>query len=83
MSALWLAQETGKVLRWLKAPGDRIARGGPIVEIETDKVTWCLPATFPSVIRAKLPLAEKRRGQGCKLRTRALQQKNKHGHLRL
>jgi multidrug efflux pump subunit AcrA (membrane-fusion protein) len=32
-----LAQATGKVLRWLKAPGDRVAKGDPIVEIETDK----------------------------------------------
>src|SRR6185436_9894266 len=39
MPALELAQETGKVLRWLKAPGDRVAKGDPIVEIETDKVT--------------------------------------------
>jgi len=39
MPALELAQETGKVLRWLKAPGDRVAKGEPIVEIETDKVT--------------------------------------------
>ena len=37
--ALQLAQETGKVLRWLKARGDRVAKGDPIVEIETDKVT--------------------------------------------
>ena len=39
MPALELAQETGKVIRWLKAPGDRVAKGDPIVEIETDKVT--------------------------------------------
>jgi hypothetical protein len=39
MPALELAQETGKVLRWLKAPGDPVAKGDPIVEIETDKVT--------------------------------------------
>jgi len=37
--ALELAQETGKVLRWRKAPGDRVAKGDPIVDIETDKVT--------------------------------------------
>ena len=36
MPAFELAQETGKVLRWLKAPGDRVANGDPIVEIETD-----------------------------------------------
>jgi pyruvate/2-oxoglutarate dehydrogenase complex dihydrolipoamide acyltransferase (E2) component len=27
------------VLRWLKAPGDRVAKGDPIVDIGTDKVT--------------------------------------------
>jgi pyruvate dehydrogenase E2 component (dihydrolipoamide acetyltransferase) len=39
MPALELAQETGKVLRWIKAPGDSVRKGEPIVEIETDKVT--------------------------------------------
>lgn len=39
MPALELAQEMGKALRWLKAPTDRVAKGDPIVEIETDKVT--------------------------------------------
>ena len=37
--ALELAQEMGKVLRWLKAPGNHVAKGNPIVGIETDKVT--------------------------------------------
>src|SRR5262249_4693277 len=39
MPALELAQESGKVLRWLKAPGDRVQKGDPLVEIETDKIT--------------------------------------------
>jgi pyruvate dehydrogenase E2 component (dihydrolipoamide acetyltransferase) len=39
MPALEMAQETGRVLRWLKAPGDAVEKGEPIVEIETDKVT--------------------------------------------
>ena len=39
MPALELAQETGKVLRWLKRAGDTVSKGEPIVEIETDKVT--------------------------------------------
>src|SRR5690348_1941642 len=29
----------GTVVRWLKQPGDTVARGEPIVEIETDKAT--------------------------------------------
>lgn len=31
--------EEGTVVRWLKAEGDRVERGEPIVEIETAKAT--------------------------------------------
>jgi pyruvate dehydrogenase E2 component (dihydrolipoamide acetyltransferase) len=39
MPALGMAQETGKVVRWLRAEGDEVAKGDPLVEVETDKVT--------------------------------------------
>jgi pyruvate dehydrogenase E2 component (dihydrolipoamide acetyltransferase) len=39
MPALGLAQETGKVLRWLKSDGDSVAKGEALLEVETDKVT--------------------------------------------
>jgi pyruvate dehydrogenase E2 component (dihydrolipoyllysine-residue acetyltransferase) len=39
MPALGMAQETGKVLRWLKADGETVAKGEPLLEVETDKVT--------------------------------------------
>jgi pyruvate dehydrogenase E2 component (dihydrolipoamide acetyltransferase) len=39
MPALELAQESGKVLHWLKSSGDSVTKGEPLVEIETDKVT--------------------------------------------
>jgi pyruvate dehydrogenase E2 component (dihydrolipoamide acetyltransferase) len=39
MPALGMAQETGKVLRWLKPDGAAVARGEPLLEVETDKVT--------------------------------------------
>ena len=29
----------GKISRWLKSEGDRVSRGEPIAEIETEKVT--------------------------------------------
>src|SRR5689334_16650605 len=29
----------GKIVRWLKKPGDRIEKGEPLFEVETDKVT--------------------------------------------
>src|SRR2546425_1589698 len=39
MPALGMAQESGKILRWLKSEGDAVEQGAPIMEIETDKVT--------------------------------------------
>ena len=39
MPALGMAQDTGKVLRWLKPDGASVAKGEPVMEIETDKVT--------------------------------------------
>jgi pyruvate dehydrogenase E2 component (dihydrolipoamide acetyltransferase) len=51
MPALELAQETGKVLRWLKHPGDAVRKGEPIVEIETDKVTVEIEAPGDGVLR--------------------------------
>jgi pyruvate dehydrogenase E2 component (dihydrolipoamide acetyltransferase) len=39
MPALGMAQDTGKVLRWLKADGAAVAKGEPLLEVETDKVT--------------------------------------------
>jgi pyruvate dehydrogenase E2 component (dihydrolipoamide acetyltransferase) len=50
MPALELAQETGKVIRWLKAPGDTVRKGEPLVEIETDKVTVEIEAPAAGVL---------------------------------
>lgn len=38
------AMTEGKILRWMKRPGDAVAPGEPIAEIETDKVNVELPA---------------------------------------
>jgi pyruvate dehydrogenase E2 component (dihydrolipoamide acetyltransferase) len=37
MPALEMAQETGKLLAWRKKEGDRVSKGEPLLEIETDK----------------------------------------------
>ena len=37
MPALEMAQETGKLVAWRKAEGDRVIKGEPLLEIETDK----------------------------------------------
>ena len=50
MPALELAQETGKVLRWIQAPGDTVRKGEPLVEIETDKVTVEIEAPASGVL---------------------------------
>src|SRR5579859_605439 len=39
MPALGMAQETGTLIRWLKEPGQTVAKGEPLMEIETDKAT--------------------------------------------
>ncbi len=39
LPALGMAQETGKIVQWLKSEGDQVAQGDPIAEIETDKAT--------------------------------------------
>ena len=50
MPALELAQETGRVLRWLKAEGDKVSKGEPLMEIETDKVTVDVEAPADGVL---------------------------------
>ena len=40
-----------RVLRWLKAPGDRVLRNEPLIELETDKVTVEVPAPADGVLR--------------------------------
>jgi 2-oxoglutarate dehydrogenase E2 component (dihydrolipoamide succinyltransferase) len=40
-----------RILRWLKAPGDRVARDEPLLELETDKVTVEIPSPADGVLR--------------------------------
>src|SRR5512138_3680767 len=39
MPALEMAQESGVLVSWLKRDGEAVAKGEPLMEIETDKVT--------------------------------------------
>lgn len=39
MPALEMAQESGKLVSWLKREGEAVTKGEPLMEIETDKVT--------------------------------------------
>src|SRR5579863_550538 len=42
--------EEGKILRWLKHPGDSIKRGDAIAEVETDKADMVLEAFDDGVL---------------------------------
>lgn len=39
MPKLGMTMESGKIIKWLVKEGDRINKGDPILEVETDKVT--------------------------------------------
>ncbi len=42
--------EAGTVTKWLKAPGDRVEKGEPLFEVDTDKVTQEVEADFSGVL---------------------------------
>ncbi len=50
MPALGVAQQTGKLLKWLKAEGQAVAKGEPLMEIETDKATVEIEAPGSGVL---------------------------------
>src|SRR5512143_324212 len=50
MPALGMAQETGKLVEWLKAEGDTVVKGEPLMEIETDKVTVEIEAPASGIL---------------------------------
>jgi pyruvate dehydrogenase E2 component (dihydrolipoamide acetyltransferase) len=52
MPALGMAQETGKVVRWRKTEGERVVKGEPLIEIETDKVTVDVEAPADGTLAA-------------------------------
>ena len=39
MPQLGMAQDAGKIVSWLKAPGDAVTKGDALFEVETDKAT--------------------------------------------
>ena len=42
--------ESGTVRKWLKAEGDRVEKGEPLYEIDTDKVTQEVESDFAGVL---------------------------------
>src|SRR5207237_7110819 len=50
MPALEMAQETGKIIAWLKKEGDAITKGEPLLEVETDKAVVEIEAAADGVL---------------------------------
>src|SRR5262249_3551182 len=50
MPALEMAQETGKIVSWLKKEGDTVAKGEILLEVETDKAVVEIEATADGVL---------------------------------
>src|SRR5215470_11813022 len=43
--------EEGVIIRWMKSPGDQVAKGEPLAEVETDKADVELEASDSGVLR--------------------------------
>ncbi|MEH6835428.1 biotin/lipoyl-containing protein [Falsihalocynthiibacter arcticus] len=54
MPALGMAQETGLIVAWHKAPGDKVGAEDILLEVETDKSTMEVPAGHDGFISALL-----------------------------
>jgi pyruvate dehydrogenase E2 component (dihydrolipoyllysine-residue acetyltransferase) len=52
MPALGMAQETGKLVRWLKVEGSQVNKGEPLMEVETDKAVVEVEAPASGLLAA-------------------------------
>src|SRR5262245_23732118 len=50
MPALEMAQETGKIVSWVKKEGDKIAKGEILLEVETDKAVVEVEASAEGIL---------------------------------
>jgi pyruvate dehydrogenase E2 component (dihydrolipoamide acetyltransferase) len=50
MPALEMAQETGKLIAWRKQEGDRVTKGEPLLDIETDKAVMEVEAPADGIL---------------------------------
>jgi pyruvate dehydrogenase E2 component (dihydrolipoamide acetyltransferase) len=51
LPALGETMDTARIVRWLKQPGEHIAKGEPLFEIETDKATIEVEALADGILR--------------------------------
>jgi pyruvate/2-oxoglutarate dehydrogenase complex dihydrolipoamide acyltransferase (E2) component len=53
--------ESGTIVKWLKSEGEKVEKGEPLYELDTDKVTQEVEAEASGVL---LKIAVRRRGAG-------------------
>ncbi|MBU4531888.1 MAG: hypothetical protein KUA43_04140 [Hoeflea sp.] len=58
MPALGMAQDTGLIVAWRKSPGDRVASGDVLLEVETDKSVMEVEAGHDGFVAAILAQAQ-------------------------
>src|SRR5438270_7249597 len=51
MPKLGLTMQSGKVMSWLKREGDAVALGEPLLEIESEKVSFTVEAPAAGILR--------------------------------
>jgi pyruvate/2-oxoglutarate dehydrogenase complex dihydrolipoamide acyltransferase (E2) component len=55
MPKLGLTMESGRIVRWLRHPGDAVNEGDLIVVVETDKVTFEVPSPCAGILHPVCP----------------------------
>ena len=58
MPQLGLAMESGRIVAWLKQPGDSIKAGEVLLEVETDKATIEVEAVESGVLHVVTPAGD-------------------------
>ena len=54
MPKLGLTMESGTIVRWLKAAGERIAAGDPLLEVSTDKINYEVESPVAGTLAQRL-----------------------------
>src|SRR5918912_2819766 len=58
MPKLGMIMTEGQVTRWLKAPGEPVSRGEPILEVTTEKINYEVEAGADGVLHTVVPEGE-------------------------
>ncbi len=54
MPVLGMSQDTGRLVRWLKSAGERVEKGEPLMEVETDKAVVEIEAPASGILAQAL-----------------------------